>query len=150
MKCRYTHCIHGGEVDKEEAVKEGNSYYHKDCLCEKQNKEKIQEIYCKYYDTKEPISKIKKCINDLINKNINSEFILYCLCQYIRQGKPMRNIFGLTYIVSDPEYEKSYKKIKAQEKIKNFKNNKKDIETVDQRCYTYKRKEKKKWSDIIF
>ena len=49
MKCRYSYCKHDNEVSKEDAVKEGNSYYHKDCLEEKTIKQQINSNVFKIY-----------------------------------------------------------------------------------------------------
>ena len=45
MKCKYTQCKLGGEVEKDVAVKDGSAYYHKECYDKKKFKQDIQEYF---------------------------------------------------------------------------------------------------------
>ena len=46
VKCRYAHCKHPGEeMNKEDAIKAGNAYYHKDCYEEKIQINEIVSFY---------------------------------------------------------------------------------------------------------
>lgn len=45
MKCRYKYCKHGGEVNKEDAVVDGNAYFHPDCYRAKMAMKEILSIY---------------------------------------------------------------------------------------------------------
>ena len=75
MKCRYSYCKHGGEVSKEDAIKEGGSYFHKDCHKEKQLKQQIEE----YYLSNMPpctLQILRKVIKQLIHeKNMEAEYV---------------------------------------------------------------------------
>lgn len=149
-KCRYAYCKHGGEVLKEDAVKDGKTYYHKDCLEEKQNKAKIREIYLKYYNkNNDNMAMISKCVGSLVHdKHIDSEFVLYALCQHIRQKKPLNNIYGLTYVVADSKLVAAFNKLKAIEQTKTFSDN---IETINRENHiTYKKHKQKTWKEILF
>ncbi len=127
MKCKYKQCKHGGEVDKSVAVKDGKSYYHKACFEEKNNKSQIRDIYYRYFQSKEPVTSVNTCISKLCEK-MDSEFVLYCLCQWIRQKRELKSIYGLSYVVANKDFESAYKKLKATEKVKEFKG---EIEVVE-------------------
>ena len=147
MKCRYKGCKFGGEVDKEVAIKDGNAYYHADCLKEKNNKSQIKEIYTKYYPSNEPVTAIYNGISKLCEK-VDSEFVLYCLCQWIRQKKELKSIYGLNYVVANKDLGTAYKKLKATEKVKEFKG---DIEIVESEPIQYHLDNKpKSWTNILF
>lgn len=147
MKCRYKQCKHGFEVPKEEAVKDGSAYYHLDCFKEKNNKSQIKEIYCKYYTSNEPVTAIYNGISKLCEK-VDSEFVLYCLCQWIRQKKELKSIYGLNYVVANKDLETAYKKLKATEKVKEFKG---VVEVVESEPIQYHIKNKpKSWTDTLF
>ena len=147
LKCRYKQCKHGGEVDKEVAVKDGSAYYHEDCLKEKNNKKKIKDIYYKFYQSKEPVTQVNTGISKLVEKN-DSEYVLYALCQWIRQMKPLKSIYGLSYVVADKDIESSYKKLKALEKVKEFN---REIEIIESEPIQYHiNKTPNLWTNILF
>lgn len=147
MKCRYKNCRHGGTVEKEEAVKEGNAYFHIDCLKEKNNKAQIKEIYSKYYQSNEPVMSINIGISKLCEK-VDSEFVLYCLCQWIRQKRELKSIYGLNYVVANKDLESAYKKSKASERVKEFEG---EIAVVETEPIQYHTENKpKRWTDILF
>lgn len=149
VKCKYSCCCHGGVVEKDVAVKDGNSYYHEDCFKEKNNKTQIIDIYCKRYNSNEPMTKIRKAINTLIEKN-DSEYVLYALCQYVRQKKPLRSVYGISYILSNEEYVNGYKKLKANEKCKSFKSDIEIIENEENNNIQYIQKKQKTWGNLLF
>ena len=149
IKCRYKYCKCGGEVAKEDAVKEGNAYYHKQCLEDKNNKQQIKDLYIKYYNSKEPITLINSTIKKIVeDKGFSSEFVLYALCQCIRQKKTLKGINGLHYIVLNEEIVSSYKKLKSVSDSKKIDFN--DIEIVIQKDITYSKRTNKTWDDILF
>jgi mRNA-degrading endonuclease YafQ of YafQ-DinJ toxin-antitoxin module len=148
MKCRYNkYCKHGGEVPKEEAIKEGNSYYHKDCYKEKENKQKTKDLYKKYYKSNEGEQILNKVIHQLIHeKNQDSEYVLFTLCQAIRLKKPMKNIFALHYLINDTEILQKYKEHLRQNTIINFDN----TSISNENNFAYKPQQQKQWTDILF
>lgn len=150
MKCRYAHCKCGKEVEKNEAVKVGNAYYHHKCYEEKQNKRKILEIYKKYYNPTEGDMMINKAINQVVHsKGFAPEYVLFVLCQTIRNKRAMNNIMALHYLVNDKDYLDKYKKIKVSEKVMGFDFN--GIETVSIEPITYNQNNNKtSWSSTLF
>ena len=147
MKCKYSKCKCGGEVDKDIAVKVGKAYYHQECIKEKNNKIQIKEIYQKYYPSHEPVQSLNTCISNLCEK-VDSEYLLYCLCQWIRQKKELKSIYGLNYVVANKDLETAYKKLKASEKVKEFKGK---IEVVETEPIQYHIENKpKSWTETLF
>lgn len=148
-KCNYKHCKYEGRVAKNEAVKDGGRYYHSECLDERRDKQKIIDLYYKYYESKEPMQLVNKTINTIVNdKSINSEFVLYVLCQLIRNKTPMKSINALHYFAVNDDMKVDYEKMKALEMMRGitFEN----TSVVKQIDMQYKKKKKTSWSDTLF
>lgn len=148
MKCRYSYCKHNGEVNKEEAIKEGNSYFHKDCYEEKQLKQKIEE----YYILNMPqctLQLLRKVIKQLIHEKGNeAKYIMFVLEYIYNNKKPINNPFGLVNYCNDERIKNEFKKsiIKKQYEKMN-----KSIEidiSINKNGYKYK-STNKKITDII-
>ena len=85
MKCGYKQCKFGNGVDKEIAVKKGNRYYHKECLQEAENKNKIRKLFLEHINENEVVAGLNRIINNIIDvKNVPSDFLLYALKYVIR------------------------------------------------------------------
>lgn len=138
MKCRYSYCKHGGEVDKSTAVKEGNSYYHKDCLNEKLLKTEIENYYIQNMPSV-TLQLLRKAIKQIIHeKGISAELVLFALHYIKDNNKPLNSPFGLTYYCEDNKIQDLYKKQKINQKYKEMNiNNNFDIK--NQVNFTYKR-----------
>ena len=148
-KCNYKYCRQGGTVDKKTAVKDGNRYYHEDCLYEKRDKQKISDIYYKCYKSSEPIQLVSKTINVIINdKGIASEYVLYVICQAVRNKTQMRNINSLHYLITNNDTKEDYKKKKAIQIVKNISYDNTVI--VKHTTMDYKKKKKQNWSETLF
>lgn len=149
MRCRYgDNCKYGGEVDKKIAVKDGNAYYHKECLKEKKLKQQIEE----YYMVNMPsttLAILRKVIKQLLNNNKSAEYILFTLKYIKKNNKPINNPFGLMNYCNDYKIYEEFKKDIIDEKYKELKNNiSKNIYIHDDVKFTYKPKNKK-ITDII-
>lgn len=149
-KCAYKYCKHGGEVAKCEAVKVNKKYYHADCNKEREDKGQIFMIYRKYYEkNNDSEMMINKTISQLINdKGYDSEYILFVLCQAIRERVPLNSIHGLHYIVNDMKIEKKYKQYVASKRAKKIIFE--DVETVKNKVIEYEKKKKETWTDTLF
>ena len=148
MKCRYSYCKHGGEVNKEEAIKEGSSYFHKDCYKEKQLKQQIEE----YYLSNMPpctLQILRKVIKQLIHeKNIEAEYMLFVLNYITNNKKPINNPFGLANYCNEGRVRSEYNKIKIREQYNEMeKPSEIDIST-NKNGYKYK-PTNKRITDII-
>lgn len=142
MKCRYNQCKLGGEVDKYEAIKVGNCYYHKECYEEKEYKKQIEKTYYDTFQNNEPIQAVRRAINKYVNKdNYEPKYILFVLNEDIK----LNSMFGLIYYLRNNEFRDKYNK----EKAKLIKMNTKQVKTADSNNIKYKARKKKGWGDII-
>lgn len=129
--CGYTFCKHMGErVPPDVAVKDGTRYYHPDCLKEKEEKKQIIDLYYKYYHSNEDMRLVTKHINTLISSGNDSNYILFCMCQCIREKVPFKSIYTLGWEVKNKSvWRQKYDRIKAQQAVKDFTFD--DVEVVD-------------------
>lgn len=149
MKCKYKYCKHGGTVDKVEAIKDGSSYYHKECYEEKNIKQDIKKLYKKYYSSKESDVIINKVINQIIHdKCFDAEYVLFALCQAIRNKDKMNNVMAMHYIVNNKDYVSKYNKRKAIREVKKITFN--NVDTVTNDIIKYNKIHKKTWTDTLF
>ena len=75
MKCGYNNCKHGGEVSKEEGIKIGTRWFHKECAKEKELKKEIEDYWFKNINPGTVIQILRKAINDLA-KLYDTDYIL--------------------------------------------------------------------------
>lgn len=116
MKCGWTHCKHGGEVDKENAVKKGARYFHPDCLREKDSINEIIKVYHERVDDHPIENFLRKTVNDLVFKDGNSaEFLLFALKYCLDHGWTLRSPNGLHYVAKDGISKKEWEKKKKEE-----------------------------------
>lgn len=102
MKCGYGHCLHGGDVSKEEGVLVGKRYYHKDCLQEKNNIQAVLDLYVERVDHAPVFSYLRKTVNDIVYKHdVDAGFLLFALRYYLDAGKRLNYPSGLYYVVKD-------------------------------------------------
>ena len=102
FKCRWSHCKHGGEVRLDDAVKDGSSYYHKDCYEEKQNIKRIMDLYVERVDPKPIFSLLRKTVNDLVFKDgFGADYTLFALRYCLDNGWNIKHIPALRYVVRD-------------------------------------------------
>jgi hypothetical protein len=147
MRCRYKYCKNNNEVKKEDAIKEGNSYYCEECYQEKQNKQKIEEFYIRNMP-QTTLQLLRKVIKQLIHeKKYKSEYVLFVLEYINKNNKPINNPFGLLNYCNEGSIlnlynkqliNKQYKEIKSD--ITNYSENKVE--------FTYK-PNNKKWTDLL-
>ena len=111
VKCRYSHCKHDGKpIRREDAAKSGSSYYHKDCLIEKNLICDIMDYYVENFDKTPIMSLLRKTINTIVyNKNYDAEYLMFCLRYAKLNNIPINHPAGLHYLV------KNYKIINAWE-----------------------------------
>ena len=111
MKCAWSHCRHGGEVNKEDAVKKGTRYFHPDCLREKDAINEIIKVYHERVDDKPIENFLRKTINDLVFKDENSaEFLLFALNYCLDNGWSLHSPNGLRYVAKDVVSKKEWNK----------------------------------------
>lgn len=148
MKCRYKYCKCGGEVDKDEAIKEGNSYYHKTCIKEKQLKQDIEDYYLSNMP-QATLQILRKVIKQLIHdKGMSAEYVLYVLKYISNNHKPINNPFGLINYCNDKRISDLFEKQITINKYKKIKEQKEEIIEIREMNFTYK-KPNTKWTDLL-
>lgn len=147
MKCKYNHCPNNNEVEKEVAIKEGNSYYCKECFEEKSQKRLIESYYLENMP-QATLSVLRKVINQLIYTNkYETEYILFILKKIHNNNLKINNPFGLVNYCNDGRNIGEWNKKKIN---KEFQNVKDKIVQYDNNELDYKYKPvSKRWSDII-
>lgn len=109
MKCGYNKCLFDGEVTKEESIRVGNRYFHKDCLKQKQDKEEIRNLYLEKINPTEVVKVLNAVINKIIHdKRVDSDFLLYSLKYAIQHNYNLNTPMGLYYIINDKKIKESY------------------------------------------
>lgn len=150
MKCWYKYCKYGCTVEKSEAFKDGSKYYHKECYKNKEYLKQIVDIYSKYYiyKTKESYSIVHTTIKQLLEKEYSMEYILFTLCQVIKNSLPLNSVLGLHYYVNDKKIKDKYEKTILSQRYGNIDVNKIENEKETEFKYTNQEKENK-WGSIL-
>ena len=114
MKCRYSRCPYGGEVVKEEAVKDGKQYYHPDC---KQKVEMRKEMVQLVTEINPNIvqSELGRTLNTLLyNRELSFDYVLYAFKYAKHAGIALYNAGSIYKLMNNPRYVKAYQKKQAK------------------------------------
>ena len=146
-KCRYKNCPYGGTVSNDVAVKDGKSYYHPDCLKEKNNKNQIIDIFYKYINKAEVGAQLRKTVDNIVDtKKSTSEFLLYALCYVIHHKMSLNHPAGLYYIINNDEIKQAYKHYQDSQVQKMDTEN---IETEKEVSFEIKNTKNKGWESLL-
>lgn len=121
IKCGYNNCKHGGEVSKEEGIKIGSRWFHKECAREKEVKKEIEDYWFKYINKGTVIQVLRKAINDLA-KLYYADYILWVVKSCKSKGIKISHPMGLKGLCSDNRFLDEWKKIKINKEYKKIKN----------------------------
>lgn len=112
MKCRYC----SSDVPKEESIKDGG-YYHKHCHKEKMLKKEIEEFYI---ENMKPTTlvQLRKAIKQILDKNIDAEYILWTLKDIKTKNKILNSPFGIIGYCMNVKNEQEFKKHKVNSEFK--------------------------------
>ena len=140
MKCRYSHCKLGGEVDKEIAIKDGSQYFHKECYDKRENKRASAKILINDFGfmSKQVNMVLKKIIDD---NNAPSEYVLWMANKIKNEKMVINNPFGLNYYLKEGRNWKEFSKLKAKEEYKNLMKEDFKIELEKNTEFAYKERE---------
>lgn len=148
MKCRYKYCRFGGEVDKSQAVKDGNQYYHKECYQEKEDKAKIRQLYVEYIDKNVNYSILNRTINNIVNsKGISSDFLLFTVMYIVSNKMNINTPMGLYYYIDNQRIKDAYNEYKLKERAKKL--NPLSAKTIVNEVKEYRIQENKGWASIL-
>ena len=149
LQCKYKYCPNNNSVEKENAIKIGNSYYCKDCYEEKTDKQNIEKYYLDNMpQTTLPL--LRKVINQLVHTNkYNPKYILFILEKIHNSQLKINNPFGLVNYCNNLYNLDEWKKQEIKHKYKEIKNqiNSNDNNESDTK-FEYKFTNKK-WTDLI-
>ncbi len=148
--CGYSSCLHDKEpIPSEIAVKDGNRYYHEDCLKDKQNRQKVFELYYKYYKSTEDFVMVRKAISEY-SSNFGSEYILYVLCQAIHTRIPFKGIFTLGWLCkNNMDIKKKYSNMKSKKQVSKYNFDDVEIRESEVNEIVFSNN-KKAWTDTLF
>lgn len=118
MKCRYGNCKLGGEVDKEDAIKDGSMYYHKQCHKKQMAKSEIRNILQSRKMVQRDINiALKRAIDD---EEYDLDFIRFVVAN---RQKEISDPYKLLYQLKiDKNYEEYVRinSLKQQLKVNQF------------------------------
>ena len=149
VKCRYGKCKHESkDIEKSEAVKSGNSYYHADCLKDKENRKEIIDLFSKHINSNVIYSQLQTVIKNIVDDRGNdSAFLLFGLKYYINHKIPLNYPQGLYYVIQNKDVIAEYNKMKEKKVI--AKENFVISENVDEVEFSYKPTKTKGFADIL-
>ena len=148
VKCRAKHCLHMGEpINKDEAIRDGKSYYHPDCYQIKEDIAEIIDLWVTKINKNSPYALLTRTINNIIyDKNIESGHLLYGIKYYINHKIPLTYPAGMYYVIQNKKVEDEYYRFKLSQ-IPKQKTVSNDIET--EADFTYTPTKKKGLEDIF-
>lgn len=147
IKCRYKYCKNGGQVEKEDAIKDGG-YYCKSCYKEKVLKQEIETYYIENLP-QTAIQLLRKAINTLLyTNNYEAGYVLFIIKKIHVNNLVINNPFGVAYYCNEGRNIKEWKKIQTNIEFKSIKNEIVQTNDEDKVKFTYK-PNSKKWTDMI-
>ena len=143
MKCRYKYCILGGEVAKEDAIKQGSAYYHPQCLREQNNKAEIRKILFEINPTG-IASVINSVIFDITHrKNVSSELTLFVLKN---RDFEIYNAKGLYLLINSKKLLDKFAKLQNSKVKVDVEN----VEVKENTSIKHKIRKGRSWGDYLF
>lgn len=117
VKCKYSFCLHESrELNKDEAVKIGNQYFHKDCLQTKNEIKEIIDLFVKHINPNPVYSQLQATIKNIVfTQGLGSQFLLFGLKYYISNKIPLNYPQGLYYVIQNKDVKAEFEKYKAKE-----------------------------------
>jgi hypothetical protein len=106
VKCGYVKCNLGGEVSKEEGVKVGNRWYHKECDCERQLKQRCA-------DKLMSAGMIPKLVYSFISKmidveSVDKDYLEFTINHVVDNKMKLSNPYGIKYYMGDYRIDRLY------------------------------------------
>ena len=150
VKCRLKHCLHASrEVQKDQAIKVGSSYYHPDCYQANRNIREIIDIFSKKINPNVVFAELNRVVSTIVyDKGIDSGLLLFGLKYYIEHGKNLNYPQGLYYVVQNKDVVREYEKSKAMDLAKEVKE-KTTIESEEGGTFTHIASRNKGFADIL-
>lgn len=146
VTCKYSGCLHSDKtLDKEQAVKVGNSYYHPDCFQTKEDIKKIIDLFKNHINPNPVYSTLQSVIKNIVfTKGLGSDFLLFGLQYYIDHKLPLNYPQGLYYVIQNKQVLDAYNK----SKVKSIKSNIEITEETESN-FTYIPTKTNSFADIL-
>lgn len=115
--CKYSNCLHESvEMRKEDAVAQGRSYYHSDCLKTKDEIREIIDLFKNKINPNPVYSQLQSVIKNIVfTKKLGSSFLLFGLKYYIKHKIPLNYPQGLYYVIQNKDVVDAYNKEKTKD-----------------------------------
>jgi hypothetical protein len=122
VTCKYSSCLHDSkELNREDAVKSGNSYYHSDCYKTKEDIKTIIDLFKNHINPNPVYSQLQSVIKNIVfTKGLGSDFLLFGLQYYIEHKIPLNYPQGLYYVIQNKNVIDAYNKSKLKDIKKNI------------------------------
>ena len=155
MICRYSHCKHENkEVSKEEGIKSGNGYWHRDCYEESKAIRDTMDLFQKKCNPLVVMPQLRRTINNIVyDKKQDARLLLFGVKYYVSHNIPLNYPGGLYYVLQNKNVQDEWKKIiSKQMKVEFHCNAKEDIQNQEEDInteFTYKDTNKSKFSEVL-
>lgn len=143
MKCGYNYCKLGGDVKKEDSIKDGR-YYHKECHEKKTVKKECRELLLENFKfmSRNINNAIKQLVDD---KDINVNKLKFTIEYIIKNKSELNSPYGLGYYLENYQINDEFKKHQRLEDFKEVKKQEVDVKTVDETRFDFTKGGKKSW-----
>lgn len=149
FKCRLSKCLHPDEPLLESiAVKDGNAYYHPDCLRTKNDIKEIIDVFTKRANPNVVYGVLGHVINEIVyNRKFDSSKLLWGINWVLDHGWNLRYPQGLYRVIQDVEWQEEYDKLLRRSQPK-YKVEITDDE-MDAPTFEYVPEKQKSFADIL-
>lgn len=119
-KCAFPHCQHSScEIPRDEAVKVGARYMHKDCATVSEYMQKTVDLYYEQVSNTVVIKMLRSVLNNIIfKKKVDPKFLYFALDFAIKNKIPIKSPYSLHYLVDNSRIKDLWKKKAANEIVK--------------------------------
>lgn len=115
--CNFRFCPYENKIVPEgTGVLSGKRWFHEDCLKTRDNMEAVKRIYYEHISQTVVMSQLVKTIqNIVINKGVDSEYLLFAVKFVVTKRQTIRSPYGLHYIIDDPTVKAAWERKKMQD-----------------------------------
>lgn len=112
VKCRYKHCEHlSRELPRDEAVKIGNSYMHKDCAETSKLISEIKDYYYQNISNTVVMKTLVAVINNIVfTKSVRADYVLFALKYAHNNQFTVRSPYGIYYLIDNSKIKNEWTK----------------------------------------
>lgn len=122
--CRFKDCKHTNkkiDISKDEYVKNGRSFYHKDCYSIKASEEEkekavsadmqlIKNLWIENINQTVVISLLFKVLREYLDRGVSSDYLVFVMQYVISHHCKLNHPFGFRYYIDNDSIKAEYKK----------------------------------------